>query len=128
MVFDWTDGPLAEGLRCYRNQQFFLAHEHWEGVWLDCDEPAKTFLQALIQISAAFHHLQRKNLEGASSLLRAALRRLNGLPAYFGGIAVEALRKDVETWLDALSSDGGSLRIPFPPIRESGPAEESLID
>jgi uncharacterized protein len=54
---DWSCGELAEGLRCYRAEEFFLAHEHWEGVWLKAQEPEKTFLQALIQTTAAFHHL-----------------------------------------------------------------------
>jgi len=126
MLLDWTEGPLAEGLRCYHRQEFFLAHEHWEGVWLACEEPDKTFLQALIQIAAAFHHLQRRNVEGTSSLLHAALRRLAGFSANYGGIAVKALRKDVETWLEALSSEGGSPQIPFPPIRESGEARGVL--
>ena len=30
---DWQHGALAEGLACYRRQEFFLAHEHWEDVW-----------------------------------------------------------------------------------------------
>ena len=46
MALDWSCGALAEGLRCYRNEEFFLAHEHWEAIWLHCEEPEKTFLQA----------------------------------------------------------------------------------
>ena len=85
MTFDWSCGALAEGLGCYRREEFFLAHEHWEAVWLGAEEPEKTFLQALIQVTAAFHHLQRGNVVGAVSLLRAALRRLEAYPAEFGG-------------------------------------------
>ena len=117
MPFDWTEGALADGLRCYTDQAFFDAHEHWEGVWLKCDEPEKTFLQALIQITAAFHHLQRGNLVGASSLLRAALRRLDGYSAEYGGIAVEQLRASIRDWLEALSLDTSPAKLPFPKIR-----------
>src|SRR6266704_5835360 len=88
MKLDWSGGGLAEGLRCYRKEEFFAAHEHWEGVWLGSQEPEKTFLQAVIQVAAAFHHLQRGNPEGGRSLLRRALRRLGAYPASFGGIAV----------------------------------------
>lgn len=102
MSLDWSCGALAEGLRCYKSGEFFLAHEHWELVWLQCEEPEKTFLQALIQITAAFHHLQRRNLLGAASLLRAALRRLDAFPAAYGGIEVEDLRASVRAWLGAL--------------------------
>jgi uncharacterized protein len=117
MTLNWSCGALAEGLECYKSGEFFLAHEHWEGVWLKCDEPEKTFLQALIQITAAFHHLQRNNLRGAASLLRAALRRLDAFPAVFGGIAVEDLRASVCAWLRALDGEDPSLRPPIPHIR-----------
>jgi uncharacterized protein len=106
MPFDWSCGPLAEGLACYRRGDFFDAHEHWEGVWLQCAEPEKTFLQSLIQVSAAFHHLHRGNLVGARSLLTRALRRLERYPNAFGGVAVEPLRQSVRLWLAALTADG----------------------
>jgi uncharacterized protein len=117
MPFDWSCGPLGEGLRCYENAEFFLAHEHWEEIWLKCDEPEKTFLQALIQIAAAFHHLQRKNLRGTASLLRGALRRLDSYPAAYGGIAVESLRESVRDWLEALDREDPPPQLPIPQLR-----------
>ena len=29
MTLDWNLGALADGLRCYRSQEFYMAHEHW---------------------------------------------------------------------------------------------------
>jgi uncharacterized protein len=104
MILDWSEGALAEGLRCYREGEFFMAHEHWEGVWLACKEPEKTFLQALIQIAAAFHHWQRGNADGTASLLRSALRKLSRYPDAFESIGVESLRQSLLKWLDALGS------------------------
>ena len=114
--FDWESGELAEGVRCYRNRQFWHAHEHWECVWLQLKEPEKTFLQALIQISAAFHHLQTGNIQGAVSLLRRALKRLESYPASFGGVDLALLRKEAGDWQRALES--GSVPRPkeFPQI------------
>lgn len=103
-MLDWTNGPLAEGLHCYRTGLFFEAHEHWESVWLASAEPEKTFLQAIIQITAAFHHFRRANFVGAVSLLNAALRRLESYPAEFAGLSVESLRASVQAWRDALKS------------------------
>jgi uncharacterized protein len=117
MSLDWSSGALAEGLRCYESGEFFLAHEHWESVWLKCEEPEKTFLQALIQITAAFHHFQRNNFRGAASLLRGALRRLDAFPAAHGGIEVETVRASVRAWLMALDEAGGSTGLPIPRIR-----------
>jgi uncharacterized protein len=112
MMLDWSSGALAEGLRCYRSGEFFEAHEHWELVWLECDEPEKTFLQSLIQVSAAFHHLRRGNRVGARSLLTRALGRLEGYPDRFGGVEVAGLRESVRGWL--LAMDAGKTGGEFP--------------
>lgn len=117
MSLDWTTGALAQGLHCYRNGEFFEAHEHWEKVWLKCNEPEKTFLQALIQITAAFHHLQRGNPRGTASLLRAALRRLNGYPPEYAGIAVEPLRENIRAWLESLDQADAPPNLRYPEIR-----------
>jgi uncharacterized protein len=117
MPLDWSDGALSEGLRCYQAEKFFLAHEHWESTWLKCEQPDKTFLQALIQVTAAFHHLQRKNVAGTSSLLRAALRRLDSYPASYASIDVASLRESIRAWLGAIESQDFSPNLPFPQIR-----------
>ena len=93
---------MAEGLRCYRNSEFFLAHEHWESVWLKLEEPEKSFLQALIQTAAAFHHFNAGNPTGTASLLRRSLRRLEICPDSFGGIATSPLCGEIHEWLQAL--------------------------
>ncbi|HEY2858506.1 MAG TPA: DUF309 domain-containing protein [Terracidiphilus sp.] len=116
MAFDWTSGALAEGLRCYGSGQFFEAHEHWEGVWLGCAEPEKTFLQSLIQVSAAFHHLQRGNGRGAASLLTRALGRLEKFPDEYMGVAVGALRKSLREWLGVLETGTWTERPAYPEI------------
>jgi predicted metal-dependent hydrolase len=112
--FDWSNGPLAEGLHCYRTQQFFEAHEHWESVWLTLSEPEKSFLQSLVQISAAFHHLSRGNRAGAISLLTRALRRLELSQPAFCGINVASLREEVRGWLRSLESSTEELPTGFP--------------
>jgi uncharacterized protein len=106
MKFDWSSGALAEGLRLYQAEKFFAAHEAWEGLWLVAQEPEKMFLQALIQVTAAFHHLQRKNPLGATRLLRAALRKLEHYPANFGSVSVDVLCNDIRVWLRALDEGG----------------------
>ncbi len=117
MSLDWSSGALSEGLRCYECGEFFDAHEHWESVWLKCEEPEKTFLQALIQITAAFHHLQQKNFKGAASLFRRALRRLDAFPAVYGGIEVDAVRESVREWLRGLDEGEPSTELRVPRIR-----------
>ncbi len=117
MSLDWESGALAEGLRCYRNAEFWIAHEHWESVWLRLEEPEKSFLQALIQTSAAFHHLQTGNIRGAVSLLGKALRRFQSCPETFGGIDLAQLREEAVAWLLALRCGTGARPAAFPQIR-----------
>src|SRR5271163_3794242 len=104
MKFDWTQGDLAEGLRLYQAGEFFAAHETWESVWLESQEPEKMFLQGLIQVTAAFHHLHRNNPLGTSLLLKAALARLDRYPAHFGGISLDVLCNDIREWLQSLDA------------------------
>jgi uncharacterized protein len=113
---DWKSGALAEGVRCYRNREFWLAHEHWESVWLRLNEPEKNFLQALIQTTAAFHHLQKGNTRGTVSLLRRALQRLEPYPASFGGVDLVQLRREAGAWLRVLEDGTGARPEKFPRI------------
>lgn len=122
-TLDWSEGELALGLRCYRRAEFFAAHEHWESVWLTLREPEKTFLQAVIQVAAAFHHFQRKNLLGMSFLLGRAQVRLERYPDEFGGVAVAQLRSGIANWLVAAEEGSDAVDLEFPPIgvcKESG--------
>lgn len=116
MAFDWEHGGLAEGLRCYRGSDYFLAHEHWEDVWRACEGPERLFLQALIQVTVAMHHFSRGNRAGAASLLRRSLSKLEKFPAAFGGVEVEPLRESLRAWLRGLD-DTADLDMPAPAIR-----------
>jgi predicted metal-dependent hydrolase len=117
MELDWSQGALAEGLRRYEAGEFFAAHEEWESVWLAAPEPEKTFLQALIQVAAAFHHLQRHNPQGTAQLLRAALRRLEPYPWSFGGVSVTRLCDEIRERLRLLDRAGPAPQLSPPRIR-----------
>jgi hypothetical protein len=126
MSLNWKCGALAEGLACYRHAEFFLAHEHWESVWLSLREPEKSFLQALIQMTAAFHHLRAGNSAGAVSLLRRALRRLELSPTCFGGIAVSPLCGEVSECLREIESGAPNVPAAYPRICPMEPPPESI--
>jgi predicted metal-dependent hydrolase len=117
MTLDWTEGALAEGLRLYDAGEFFTAHEAWESVWLKSPEPEKTFLQGVIQVTAAFHHLRRNNSLGTVLLLQAALRRLDRYPPGFGGISVTLLCEDVGECLRKLEAGEPASQLASPRIK-----------
>ena len=129
MPLDWSSEGLAAGLACYRNQEFFDAHEHWEDVWRQLQDPEKNFLQGLIQVTAAFHHHSRENLRGFKSLLRAGLLKLEAFPAEHRGLKIERLRACARRWIAALENEDSAHRPGLPKIsqiRKSGEARSSI--
>ena len=114
MALEWSSGGLAAGLACYRKQEFFEAHEHWEDVWNGLSDPEKSFVQGLIQLTVAMHHYQQANVAGARSLLGRALVRFDRCPECFGGVDVAGLRREVRAWVKAL--EGGSSCMPAHPV------------
>src|SRR5438874_7736535 len=77
---------FREGLAHFNNAEFWEAHESWETLWLAAESDVEKFLQGLIQIAAAFHHVKRGTLRGAPRLIEAGLRRLAPFPPAFCGV------------------------------------------
>ena len=98
------DRLYQKGLEAFNSCAFFEAHELWEDVWRETDEPEKRFLQGLIQVAAAFHHYSRENLLGTRRLLQAGLLKLESFPESHGGLEVEPLRCAVRQWVTVLIS------------------------
>jgi uncharacterized protein len=110
---DYTTHFL-EGLDRFNGRRFWDAHESWETIWLAAESDVEQFLQGLIQLAAAYHHIQRGTLRGAPRLFDAALRRLSAFPEGFSGLdrasAEQAARRH-QMWVAALveRDEGGSL-------------------
>ena len=105
---------FARGIELFNTRYFFEAHEAWEEIWLHTEPPEKTFLQGLIQVTAAFHHHSRENLRGTKSLLRAGLLKLEDFPPHHRGLDIEKLRITVRRWL-AILDGAGEIRRPALP-------------
>ena len=116
MSLDWTNTALAAGLSCYRRKEFFDAHEHWESVWMQLKDPERSFLQGLIQLTVAFHHLNSGNSAGALSLLQRALIRFERCPECFAGVDVASVRTEARAWQLAIESKAASLPATYPKI------------
>lgn len=97
------DPAIAEGLRLFNSRKFFEAHEALEAVWLRASGDDKFFLHGLIQVAAAFHHHSRHNPAGFRSLLEKGYRKLERSGDSKGGIDVEGLRRQLQSWRDWLS-------------------------
>src|ERR1700689_1335152 len=92
------DEKFKRGILHFNAQEFFEAHEGWEGVWMGEGGPEKPFLKGIIQIPAAFHHSLRENPDGAESLLAAGIVKLSRFPARHHGLAIDDLRSAAKRW------------------------------
>jgi predicted metal-dependent hydrolase len=108
---------FAHGVHLFNTLYFFQAHEAWEEIWLHTPPPEKTFLQGLIQVTAALHHHSRKNLRGTKSLLRNGLDKLEQFPEIHRGLQLERLRAAVRAWLKWLHEKGSQRKPALPKIK-----------
>ena len=95
---------FLEGIENFNSRKFWEAHESWETLWLEAESDLEQFLQGLIQIAAAYHHIQRGTLRGAPRLFAAALRRLEPFPMLCCGLdraEVDAAARKHWQWLES---------------------------
>jgi len=104
---------FREGVAHFNSRQFWEAHESWEELWLAAGTDLEQFLQGLIQLAAAYHHVQRGTFRGGVRLFDAALRRLSAFPQRFCGIdrtSAEAAARAHREWIAARQETGERLR------------------
>jgi predicted metal-dependent hydrolase len=77
---------IAEGVALFNSAEFWHAHEAWEALWLTSQGEEKRFLQGLIQLAAAYHHVKRGTLRGAVRLFEAAHAKLDPFPDDYLGV------------------------------------------
>ena len=91
---------FEEGVSHFNSREFWHAHESWEELWLAAESDLVEFLQGLIQLAAAYHHVKRGTWRGAVRLFDASLRRLDPFPLVYCGldrtVAVTAAREHRE--------------------------------
>ncbi|MDQ6779757.1 MAG: DUF309 domain-containing protein [Candidatus Eremiobacteraeota bacterium] len=88
---------------CWNERRFFEAHETLEPRWIRSrDRP----LQGMIQLAAAMHHLQRRNLRGAITMLQRALSRLDDGATTGHPLDLQALKAFAVWALDRLEAAG----------------------
>ena len=93
--------PLfIRGVAHFNAREFWEAHEAWEELWLVAESDLEQYLQGLIQLAAAYHHVKRGTFRGAVRLFDAATRRLSAFPDPHCGLArgsaIDAARKHAQ--------------------------------
>ncbi|MEO8216074.1 MAG: DUF309 domain-containing protein [Acidobacteriota bacterium] len=77
---------IAAGVELFNRGDFWHAHEAWEEIWLAATGERRRFLQGMIQLAAAFHHLQRGTLRGAGRLIAEAEQKTREFPEGYLGL------------------------------------------
>lgn len=98
---------LCDFIRLFNERRFFEAHEVLEGLWRREPGSDRDFYQGLIQIAAAFVHLQKNNRPGAERLLRTAGQYLRSYPPRHEGIDLEAVLSQSRQALEKPGPDAG---------------------
>lgn len=94
-----ADSRLKGFVRLFNSKAFFEAHEVLEDLWREERGPSRDFYQGLIQIAAAFVHVQKHNAGGSRRLKESAFRYLQKYPDEYEGIPLSKLLKETDECL-----------------------------
>ncbi len=115
MALKNPDRYYQEFWKLFNAEKFFEAHEVLETLWRQTHGPERDFYQGLIQIAAAFVHIQKGTPDGARKLLDKASKKLQKYGPVFHGLDLHAL---LEQSTLVLQSKAPFPRIPSPPLGE----------
>ncbi len=95
---------FRDGLALFNAGRFFDAHEALEDTWREAPRESRLrrHLQGLVQLAVAFHHQSTGNLVGARSVLRRALKNLEGAEESFSELDWAKLQLSLEAWRECL--------------------------
>ncbi len=79
--------------RLFNAEKFFEAHEVLEALWRETQGRDRDFYQGLIQIAAAYVHVQKGTLKGGRELLKKASEKLERYKPVFLGLEVRDFLK-----------------------------------
>ena len=86
---------FQKGVKAFNERNFYDAHEHWEELWLDYKLEDSKFIQGLIQLAVSYYHLFNSNLNGAKSMIKKCLGKLENFDKS-RGIDVNDLKNQVQ--------------------------------
>ncbi len=90
-----------EFIRLFNRGKFFEAHEILESLWKETAGPERDFLKGLIQIAAAFVHIQKGTPRGARELFKTASSHFKKHPSPYKDVNTQKFLAEVERSLTA---------------------------
>lgn len=108
----WEFEQFQRAVELFNRGAYFEAHEQWEEIWSTATAETRVFLQSLIHLAVACHHLQSSNLPGCRGQLTKGLHKLSGFLPEFCQIRTDLLYESAKQLLDSLEKgDAGKKQI-----------------
>ena len=91
---------------CFNRQLFYEAHEVLEPLWLANRKNAEgAFYKGLIQLTAAFVHLQKGRKQPADALFQLAAQNLRSYPETYHSLDVRGVLGLITDWRAKMTSE-----------------------
>lgn len=104
------DSPLhpeaLRGIELFNAGEYFEAHEALENAWRAEPGPIRELYQGILQVAVTYLHIQRGNYGGATKVAARCQLKLDKWPATCRGVEVAALRRNLDSVMEALARLG----------------------
>ena len=68
---------FIKGVDQFNLKNYYDSHEYFEDIWINHHLDNRLFVQGLIQLSVAYFHISNDNKNGAMSLFKKSIKKLN---------------------------------------------------
>jgi predicted metal-dependent hydrolase len=79
------------GIEQFNHGDYYSCHDTLEALWVEAEEPDRSFFQGILQLAVALYHLTNQNQRGAMILLGEGSHRLQRYRPNYGGVDVDTL-------------------------------------
>jgi predicted metal-dependent hydrolase len=114
-----ADPRFQGAVTLFNEGDWYGAHDLFEELWHETNEPERRWLQGMVQLSVALLHRQRGNLHGAMVLLGEARGRLITAASPPLEWQPDPLLVPLQTLFASLQSGQDSPDLPLPRLRFS---------
>lgn len=112
MTHATQDERIRAGASLFNDGDFYACHEVFEEAWMNAEGGQRLFLQGLVQLAVALHHLSHDNPRGARRLLEEAAKKLRAHEAEQNWVVAGPLAEEAEALARRL--DAGAAVLPGP--------------
>ena len=98
----FKDQRFCSGIENFNDGQYYIAHDLFEDLWHDTQEPERRWIHGIVQISVAMYHKLNGNINGAILLLAEGIARITSSLSTPAGLNDELLLKVCRRQLELL--------------------------